>query len=138
MLFAWSLKEASIYNLKTGAFYFSYHDLFEAKDNVITDMLYMPKYRYVVVSTELGELIVYKWDPVGNPVITEFKGIIGAIHSLQRHPHRINQFITASTDSTIRIWCVEVSLTDSLPPITLVLFYRRNSCASMCSRSHST
>ena len=28
MLFAWSLKEASIYNLSDGSFYFSYHNLF--------------------------------------------------------------------------------------------------------------
>ena len=70
-------------------------------------MLYMPKYRYIVVSTELGELIVYKWDPAGASIVTEFKGIERAIRTLTRHTARINQFITASLDCTIRIWCLE-------------------------------
>ena len=35
------------------------------------------------------------------------KGNIKPIRSLSRHEHRVNQFLTASIDSTIRIWCLE-------------------------------
>ena len=71
-------------------------------------MLYMPKYRYIVVSTELADLVVYKWDQSAQ-IVTDFKGNIKPIRSLSRHEHRVNQFLTASVDSTIRIWCLEVS-----------------------------
>ena len=76
--------------MSDGTYYFSYYNLFPEKENVITDMLYMMKYRYIVVSTELGELVVYKWDPAGASVITEFKGIERPIRSLVKHPHRVN------------------------------------------------
>lgn len=90
MLFAWSVKEASVYALNDGSYYFSYHNLFEEKENVITDMLYMPKYRYIVVSTEHGDLVVYKWNPNVATIVTEFKGIERPIRSLIRHPDRVN------------------------------------------------
>ena len=113
MLFAWSLKEASVYNLTDGSFYFSYHNLFSQQENVITDMLYMPKYRYIVVATELADLVVYKWAGTAQ-IVTDFKGINKPIRSLSRHEHRVNQFLSASIDSTIRIWCLEVSRSDQL------------------------
>ena len=69
-------------------------------------MLYMPKYRYIVIATEMGELVVYKWDTTAT-LVTDFKGLNKSIKSLARHPFRLNQFITASLDSTIRIWCLE-------------------------------
>lgn len=48
-------------------------------------MLYMPKYRYIVVSTETGVLMVYKWASEAQAV-TEFKGVNRAIRSMTRHP----------------------------------------------------
>ena len=48
--------------------------MFAEKERVITFMLYMPKYRYIVVSTELGDLVAYKWESSTIPV-TDFKGI---------------------------------------------------------------
>ena len=52
-------------------------------------MLYMPKYRYIVISTEAGALIVYKWASEAN-VVTEFKGMTRAIKSMVRHPVHLN------------------------------------------------
>ena len=114
LLFCWSLKEnkqknqqdASVYNLQDGSHIFSYENLFKEQENIITDILYMPKYRYIVIATELGELVVYKWDSTAT-LVTDFKGVSKAIRSLARHPYRPNQFLTASIDSTIRIWCLE-------------------------------
>ena len=49
----------------------------------------MPKYRYIVIATELGELVVYKWDSTAT-LVTDFKGVSKAIRSLARHPYRPN------------------------------------------------
>lgn len=89
LIFAWSLVEASVYQLSDGKHYFSYYNLFLEKERMITQMLYMPKYRYIVVSTECGDLKVYKWESQ-MPPITEFKGIEKPIRSLARHPYRVN------------------------------------------------
>jgi len=89
LLFAWSLTETSIYKLSDGSHHFSFKDLFVDQESVITSMLYMPKYRYIVVATETGHLVVYKWETTAS-VITEFKGINRAIRSMARHPNRVN------------------------------------------------
>ena len=66
----------------------------------------MPKYRYIVVCSKQAKLIVYKW--ANNPqIVTEFKAMDRPIKGMTRHPNRMNQFITACLDQTVRIWCLE-------------------------------
>ena len=106
LLFAWSNEETSVYNL-AGELHFTFDDLIEESDDQINDLLYMPKYRYVVLCSEMGKLIVYKWGKE-KAVVTAFKGMTRPIKGLTRHSDRVNQFLTASVDQTIRIWCLEV------------------------------
>lgn len=105
-MFAWSLTQISVYQLTTGMHYFTFDNLLGSQEDLITDVLYMPKYRYIVVSSKRARLIVYKWANIASTV-TEFKGMDRPIKGLARHPNRVNQFITACIDQTIRIWCLE-------------------------------
>ena len=84
LLFAWSLTETSVYQLQDGKHHFTFENVLNAQEDVITDLLYMPKYRYIVMSTQKGRLVVYKWASTAQ-VITEFKGMDKAIKSLSRH-----------------------------------------------------
>ena len=66
----------------------------------------MPKYRYIVICSKQAKLQVYKWAAIAS-LVTEFKGMDRPIKGLARHPNRVNQFVTAGLDQTIRIWCLE-------------------------------
>lgn len=69
----------------------------------------MPKYRYLVMCSERGKLNVYKWSET--PDLFMELGKTGEIRkpmkALKRHPKRVNQFLSASLDQTICIWCLE-------------------------------
>lgn len=56
--------------------------------------------------SQQAKLIVYKWAAQAQ-VVTEFKENTRPIKALLRHPNRLNQFISAALDQTIRIWCLE-------------------------------
>ena len=106
VLFAWSLSHTSIYQLSTGMHYFTFENLLGTQEDLITDVLYMPKYRYIVICSKQAKLQVYKWAAISS-LVTEFKGMDRPIKGLARHPNRVNQFVTAGLDLTIRIWCLE-------------------------------
>ena len=74
ILFAWSLTHTSVYQLSTGKHHFTFESMFNAQEDVITDVLYMPKYRYIVVCTHQARLVVYKWNETAQ-IVTEFKGL---------------------------------------------------------------
>lgn len=88
LLFAWSNEETSVYSL-AGDLHFSFENMLEEPDDVINDLLYMPKYRYIVLCSELGKLVVYKWAKE-KAIVTAFKGMDRAIRGLARHEARVN------------------------------------------------
>jgi WD40 repeat protein len=61
-----------------------------------------------VAATHFGNLFVYKWSEIKKLVYT-LKNHIKAIISLVYHPILPNLFISASIDSSIRIWDIEVT-----------------------------
>ena len=79
------------------------------EEDLVTDLLYMSKFRYLVIGCKTGEIRVNRI-VLNNPYITKFTDHSGEITSLVRHPRRENQFISASTDSTLRIWCLGETL----------------------------
>ena len=89
VLFAWSLSQTSVYQLSTGQHHFTYENLLGTNEDIITDMLFMPKYRYIVVCSKQAKLIVYKWNNTPQ-IVTEFKAMDRPIRGMTRHPNRMN------------------------------------------------
>ena len=97
VLFGWSLDHLSMYKTSTGEHYFTFENLLGTQEDLITDVLYMPKYRYIVICSKQSKLQVYKWANTAQ-LVTEFKGMDRPIQGLGRHPNRMNQFITVCLD----------------------------------------
>lgn len=74
LLFAWSLTSTSIYHLTTGEHHFTFENLIGSQEDLILDVLYMPKYRYIIICTKQAKLVVYKWANIAS-IVTEFKGM---------------------------------------------------------------
>lgn len=74
MMFAWSLTSTSIYELSTGSLHFTFENLLGSQEDLIVDVLYMPKYRYIIICSKQAKLVVYKWAEIAT-VVTEFKGM---------------------------------------------------------------
>ena len=101
---------ASFYSSSSFSHHFTWNivGMISEEGDLITDFLYMPKYRYIVMCTQRGKLNVYKW--LSTPdLLIEFKHMVNKkpIKGLMRHPDRVNQFISVCLDHTIRVWCLE-------------------------------
>lgn len=89
LLFGWSLEQTSVYQLSDGKLHFTFDNIFKATEDLILDLIYMPKYRYIVMCSQQAKLVVYKWAAQAQ-VVTEFKENSRPIQSLLRHPNRLN------------------------------------------------
>ena len=105
MIYCWSPDLITLFSLPDGKLLTSSSEFVPEQDNTV-DIVYMSKFRYLVIGTSAGELRVHRLVQ-DNPFITKFKEHTNTITSLKRHPNRDNQFISASLDSTLRIWCLD-------------------------------
>ena len=72
-------------------------------------MLFVSELHYLVISTYIGWIHVYKWDfkQTKKQFMHTFKSHTKAITSLKRCHTNENYVVTASLDGTIKMWCLE-------------------------------
>lgn len=80
------------------------------KENFITDVILFNDYQAFITGTQYGELIAWKWGSDEKRLVHNFTGHLKTISHLMAHPTKLNLFVSASLDNTIKIWCMDVIL----------------------------
>lgn len=145
MMFFWSQETTCFNKLDTGDCIGKYHSL-TSKEDFITDLIISEEFKYFITSTVFGQIYVWKLnvkstfsttDPPNTvkqeknmktkrKLIHSFTGHTKKVTSLANHPNN-TMFISASLDSTVRIWCLDkfielycFNLTSGITHITLL------------------
>lgn len=88
-----------------------YHNL-TGEDDFVTDVELLDHMHYLVVATNLGRVLVYKWDRKSKEkhFMHEFKNHTKPITCI--HPMLVNPtyIVTASLDGTVKVWCLEMMI----------------------------
>ena len=104
MIFSWSQLKVCFNDLN-GKILYRYKKLTNYED-YITDIFVSEKYRYFVTSTYTGNIIVWKLQK-RKELIHTFIAHTKCVTSLQEIPNQPTLFISASNDSTIRIFSLD-------------------------------
>ena len=79
-------------------------------EDYITDVLVSKEFNYEITSTFFGHIFVWRFGKKGKfQTIHQFSGHTKTVTSLCSHPVP-TLIISASLDSTIKIWCLDVRL----------------------------
>ena len=79
-----------------------------SQEDQITDMLCFSSMNYFIVATHFGNLMVYKWDRANKRrFVHTYKGHSKAVPSMKPIKNKSTNFVSASLDGTIRIWCLD-------------------------------
>ena len=125
MIFSWSQEVTCFNKLDTGEIVGKYHSL-TSKEDYITDLIISEEFKYFITSTVFGQIYVWKLNVRSNfisfsdedesgrfknmktkrKLIHSFTGHTKKVTSLAPHPNN-TLFISASLDSTVRIWCLD-------------------------------
>ena len=64
---------------------------------------------YFVVSTSLGDMLVFKWDfkMVTKQLMHTFKGHSRTVTSMRLIKNSYSSFVSASLDGSVRVWCLD-------------------------------
>jgi WD40 repeat protein len=86
----------------------SYEDSTD-KDDFVTDIKLVNGLHYLVASTNMGCIHVFKWDRKTRikQFMHTFKSHTKAISSLNKVHANENYIVTASLDGSVKIWCLE-------------------------------
>ncbi len=96
-------------------------------ENHITDVQLNLHYKYFVIGTSLGNIMVYKYHDGRKKMIHQYEGHFREVGSLTEHPKdNVNLFISSSLDGVVKIWCLDVSIKPKFPKTGLLNYCFRN------------
>ena len=107
-IYTWSQLKTCFNDLQTGANLFKFKSLTTYED-YITDLIISDEFKYFITSTYFGHIFVWKLDK-RRKLIHSYSGHTKTVNSLSNHPTQSTLFISAASDCTIRIWCLDVKL----------------------------
>lgn len=78
-------------------------------DDFITDLLLLEHIHYLVLTTNSGRILVFKWDRKSREkhFMHEFKSHTKPITCVNPMHHNQTYIVTAALDGTIKVWCLE-------------------------------